>query len=120
MRTNSMIILGCALVLAVGFSAPVWAELSPEEIAKLGNELTPMGAIKAGNADGTIPAWTGGQTTAPAGFEPGQHFVDPFAEDKVLFTITADNMDQYADKLSVGQKALLTTNLNQVFLLNLC
>jgi len=109
MRTNSMIILGCALVLVVGFSAPVWAELSPEEIAKLGNELTPIGAIKAGNADGTIPAWTGGQTTAPAGFEPGQHFVDPFAEDKVLFTITADNMDQYADKLSVGQKALLTT-----------
>ena len=109
MRTNSMIILGCVLVLAVGFSAPAWAQLSPDEIAKLGNELTPLGAIKAGNADGTIPAWTGGITTPPPGYEPGKHFVDPFADDEVLFTITADNMDQYADKLSVGQQALLKT-----------
>ncbi len=109
MRTNTMITLGCALVLAAFVATPVWAQLSPEEIAKLGTELTPMGAVKAGNAEGTIPAWTGGITTPPAGYEPGKHFVDPFADDEVLFTITAANMDQYADKLTVGQKALLTT-----------
>jgi hypothetical protein len=33
MRKNSTVILGCALLLAVGFSASVWAQLSPAEIA---------------------------------------------------------------------------------------
>jgi hypothetical protein len=47
-----------------------------------------MGAEKAGNADGTIPAWDGG-ITRPAGYKPGKHYVDPFAADKPLFTITA-------------------------------
>jgi len=109
MRKNSAIILGCALALAVGMTATVWAELSPDEIAKLGNELTPMGAIKAGNADGTIPAWDGGISSPPTGWEKGMHYINPFADDEILFTITAANMDQYADKLTVGQKALLTT-----------
>ncbi len=69
-------------------------------------DLTPLGAIRAGNADGTIPAWTGGITTPPAGYEPGDHHPDPYAEDQPLFTITAANMEQYADKLPEGAKAL--------------
>jgi hypothetical protein len=109
MRRNSTIILGCALALAFGMTANLSAQPSPDEIAKLGNELTPMGAIKAGNEDGTIPAWEGGIATPPAGWEKGTHYIDPFADDDVLFTITAANMDQYADNLTVGQKALLTT-----------
>jgi len=107
MRKNSMIILGSIVVLA--FAAPVSAELTPEEIAKLGTTLTPMGAEMAGNADGTIPAWDGGITTPPAGYQPGKHFVDPYADDEILFTITAANVDQYADKLTVGQKAIFAT-----------
>jgi len=109
MRINPKIIIGLALVFAVGSTGTVLAQLTPEEIAMLGNELTPMGAIKAGNAEGTIPAWTGGITEYPEGYTPGQHYVDPYADDDVLFTITAANMDKYADKLTVGQKALLTT-----------
>ncbi len=109
MRKNSAIILGCAVVLVAGLAAPAWAELSPEEIAKLGTELTPLGGVKAGNAEGTIPAWDGGLKTPPAEWKKGTHFVDPYAGDKVLFTITAANMDQYADKLTDGQKALFKT-----------
>jgi len=109
MRMNRYTILGLTLVLVAAGATTAWAGLSPEEIAKLGTELTPMGAIKAGNADGTIPAWDGGLTEPPAGWEPGKHFIDPFADDKVLFTITAANVDQYADKLSVGQRALFET-----------
>ena len=41
-------------------AANVMAAVSPEEAAKLGTSLTPVGAEKAGNADGSIPAWTGG------------------------------------------------------------
>ena len=65
------------------------AELTPAELAKLGNTLTPLGAEAAGNAAGTIPAWTGGLKTPPVqGYKPGVSYPDPYAGDKPLFTIT--------------------------------
>ena len=60
---------------------------SPGDIARLGAELTPLGAEKAGNADGTIPAWNGGITKPPAGYTPGMHHPDPFADDAVRFNL---------------------------------
>ncbi len=96
-------------MLAFSFAAVgVQAKVSSEEAARLGAELTPMGAEKAGNAEGTIPEWTGGISSPPSSFVPGSGFYpDPFPEDKPVFTIDASNMDQYADKLTPGQKALL-------------
>ncbi len=89
--------------LALAIATPAMAQSA----ADLGKTLTPMGAIKAGNKDGTIPEWTGGLTQGPAGWQPGQPYPDPFKDDKPLFTITAQNMAQYADKLTEGHKALL-------------
>ncbi|GAC1626050.1 MAG: hypothetical protein NVS9B10_13630 [Nevskia sp.] len=45
----------------VGLSAAsgAYAKATAEEAAKLGKELTPIGAIAAANADGSIPAWAG-------------------------------------------------------------
>ena len=83
------------------------AAVPAEEAAKLKTTLTPMGAEKAGNNDGTIPAWEGGYTTMPAGYKSGDKRPDPFAGDNKLFSITAKNMDQYADKLAEGTKFLL-------------
>jgi hypothetical protein len=83
------------------------AALTAADPARLGADLTPLGGEKAGNADGSIPAWSGGLTTAPAGYAPGQHHPDPFAGEQPLFTITAANAGQYADKLTAGQQALL-------------
>ena len=94
-------LLGGAIALA--FSLPALAQTA----ADLGKTLTPMGAVKAGNADGTIPEWTGGITKPPANWQAGTIEVDPFPEDKVKFTITAANMAQYEDKLPEGLKALL-------------
>ena len=89
------------------------AAASAAEAAKLGAELTPLGAEKAGNADGSIPAWDGGLTSAAqagfANFRPGQHHPDPYANDKPLYTVTAANMGQYANKLTEGHKKLLQT-----------
>ncbi len=83
------------------------AAVSEEEAKQLGSTLTPFGAEKAGNKDGTIPEYTGGVTTPPAGHVKGNGtLVDPFASDKPLFTITAKNVDQYADKLSEASKAM--------------
>src|SRR5439155_839157 len=86
------------------------AAVSPEEAARLGAELTPLGGEKAGNADGSIPAWTGGlKSAAEAGFpnyHPGDHYPDPYANDKPLLTINSANLTQYAPKLTEGHKAL--------------
>mgnify|MGYP001466250016 CR=1 FL=1 len=95
-------ILGAAL--AVALSAPALADAS-----RLGKDLTPMGAERAGNAAGTIPAGDGGLASAPAGHQAGGHYADPFAADKPLFTIDAANVDQHADKLTPGQVAMLKT-----------
>lgn len=96
-----------ALVAGALIAAPAAAELSAADLAKLGSTLTPIGAEKAGNAAGTIPAWDGGITKPVAGYKPGGYYPDPFADDKPLFTITGQNADQYKAQLSEGQVAML-------------
>lgn len=86
---------------------PVVAELSSADLAKLGTTLTPMGAEKAANAAGTIPAWDGGVTRPVAGYKAGGYYPDPFASDKPLFTIDPKNADQYREHLTPGQVAML-------------
>lgn len=96
--------LGSLLAL---ISANALAKLDNAEVARLGQDLTPTGAEKAGNADGSIPAWTGGLTQAPAGSNTGQGYVDPFAGEKALYTVNAGNFKQYAAHLSHGYRAML-------------
>jgi hypothetical protein len=68
--------------------------------------LTPQGAVRAANADGSIPAWDGGITKPVAGYTKGMHHPDPFPSDKVLMTITNANKDQYKALLNPGQVKL--------------
>lgn len=96
-----------AIALTLTFAAPAMAAISADEAARLGKELTPLGAEKAGNKEGTIPAWDGGITQPPAGYKKGAHHPDPFAADKPLFTISAAEAGKYADKLTAGQQAML-------------
>ena len=104
MKTARLLSSG-ALALSL-LAGSVTAAVSPDEAAKLGSSLTPIGAQKEGNADGSIPAWTGG-LAASAGKVDGKGFLsDPFADEKPLFTITAQNVEQYKDKLSDGQLAM--------------
>jgi hypothetical protein len=93
--------------LALVCAGTALAALTPDEIKQLGTTLTPIGAEKAGNADGSIPAYTGGLTTPPKGFVKGGLRIDPFADEKPLLSINAKNMAQYADKLTEGAKALI-------------
>lgn len=92
--------------LLLSYSHVTFAGVTPEQAMELGKSLTPVGGEMAGNADGTIPAYTGGITEFPAGYQPGDHHVDPFAGDEVLFTIDGSNYQSHADKLSPGQIAL--------------
>ncbi|WP_017937254.1 DUF1329 domain-containing protein [Zestomonas thermotolerans] len=102
--TKSLLQTG-ALTLSL-LSAGVMAAVSPEEAAKLGTVLTPIGAEKAGNADGTIPEWTGGLPTNAGSVDARGFLSDPFANEKPLFVITAQNAEQYKDKLTPGQLAM--------------
>jgi len=61
MQHKLLLKAGC---LSLGLLAgQVMAAVSADQVARLGADLTPMGAEKAGNADGSIPAWTGGLAT---------------------------------------------------------
>ena len=92
MIRNHLLLAGSlALILTSG---AVLASIIPQDISKLGSELTPLGADRQGNADGTIPGW--GESTSS----------EAVSADKPLFEITAANLDQYRDNLSVGQIAL--------------
>ena len=107
MKTMTRVLASAVAVALLGAAAPALAGLSAAEIARLGADLTPIGAEKAGNKDGTIPAWTGGLCAPPAGWTAAQGYTDPFASDKVLFTITKANAAQYKDKLAPGVLAML-------------
>ena len=97
----------CLATAVASASPPLLAKISEEEAARLGGpELTPVGAERAGNAEGTIPPWEGGLQELPEGYSVGDRLVDPYPEDEPLFVITADNVDEHADKLTPGQIAM--------------
>jgi len=111
MMKKLLIGAGTAALLSL-VAASIHAEATAEQIASLGGDTyTPYGATRAGNADGSIPEWTGGLTSAAdAGFpsfKTGGHHRDPYASDDVLYTINAQNMGQYAEQMTEGQKAMM-------------
>ncbi|KAB0548432.1 DUF1329 domain-containing protein [Pseudomonas argentinensis] len=105
MRTTKRLLQTGALTLSL-LATGVMAAVSADEAAKLGNTLTPIGAEKAANADGSIPAWTGGLPINAGAVDAGGFLADPFPNEKPLFTITAQNVEQYKDKLTPGQYAM--------------
>ncbi len=103
MINKNKMILGSAIALAFAASNTL-AAVSATEAARLGKDLTPLGAEKQGNG-GAIPAWTG-PVKPPAGHKLGDKHKNPFAGDQVKFTITAQNYEQYKDNLTEGQIGL--------------
>lgn len=90
-------------------NAAAYAALTEEEATTLGVDgtpLTPLGAIRAANEAATIPGWSGGLKEIPPGYTSDSPYVDPFPDDKPLFTITAQNAEQYKANLAPGQLAL--------------
>ena len=82
------------------------AAVTDGEAQLLKSRLTPVGAESAGNAEGTIPAWTGGYTAAARNYQQGSPRPDPFPEEGPLFSITRANLGTYSAKLPEGAKAL--------------
>lgn len=88
------------------YYAQAIAAVSATEVAALGTTLTPLGAEKAGNADGTIPEWTGGLKKDAGSVSAAGFLSDPFKGEAPIFTITAQDAEKYRGKLTPGQLAL--------------
>ena len=95
-------------LMLTAFIGSAFAAVSADEAKQLGGaNLTVFGAEKGANKDGSIPAYDGKGAPLPKDWsaaEPGRR-PDPYNE-KPLFTITAQNVGQYADKLTEFQKEL--------------
>ncbi|WP_349814457.1 DUF1329 domain-containing protein [Metapseudomonas boanensis] len=100
LRTSAFLLLA-----ACAFQAQ--AKVDAVQGARLGQDLTPLGGERAGNAAGTIPAWDGGLASPPAGYTPGMHHPDPYAGDSLRFVVDRQNLSQYADQLPPGLQALV-------------
>ncbi|CAG4884784.1 conserved exported protein of unknown function [Georgfuchsia toluolica] len=107
--SNKRTILGALFALGISLcSTTVLALVTAEEAKQLGTTLTEFGAIKAGNADGSIPPYTGGIEKV-AGYDPktSNYYVDPFAGEKPLYSVNDKNMAQYDALLTEGTKAMM-------------
>jgi hypothetical protein len=104
--------IGVGIIVAALSGGAAFAKVDEQQAARLGAELTPTGAERAGNADGSIPEWSGRVVGLPSGVEwkgPEQPYPDPFGGEKPLFSIGAVDVERYAARLSEGQKALFRT-----------
>ena len=102
--TRTLMAFGLSTLMSGG----VLAGVSPEEAARLGKDLTPTGAERAGNADGSIPEWNPNGPPVPADFVPGSdNYINPYPDEKPLFTIDINNYKEYAENLSEGQNAVM-------------
>ena len=95
-----------AVLLLALCASQAQAKVDEAQAARLGQDLTPLGAERAANANGSIPAWTGG-VKPPAAYQPGMHHPDPFAADPVLHRVDNSNVAQYAALLPEGLRALI-------------
>jgi len=95
------------LMLLAPVAPSAWGAVSEAEAARLEADLTPMGAVRAGNPEGTIPAWTGGITAPPPDYRSGANHPDPHPGDRILYTVTAADLEARGSLLCDGQKALL-------------
>lgn len=99
---NSIITL--SLCASAVLPSVATAGVSAEEAARLGKDLTPIGAVRAGNEAGTIPEWTPADQTERKSVFPS----DPVTmAQSPIYTISAQNVAEYSDMLTEGHKELM-------------
>lgn len=103
MKRLVALLVGATAVLAQSGIAAV----TEEEAKQLGTTLTEFGAEKGASKDGSIPAYTGGVEKVPGFDSKSGHYVDPYKDDKVLYSVDAKNMAQYDTLLTAGTKAMM-------------
>ena len=105
MKRRKLGLLAGSSLLAAAAMRGAEAQTTPgADPSLLTTTLTPLGAERAGNADGSIPAWTGGMVASP----DSPVAVKVFEDEKPILKIDASNMAQYSDMLSDGVKLMMT------------
>lgn len=99
-----------SILLLAACALQVHASVDRAQASRLGQDLTPLGGERAGNAAGTIPAWDGGLAQPPANYQPGMHHPDPYSADAPLFQVNSQNLAQHQTQLPEGLKRLLEQN----------
>jgi hypothetical protein len=111
MKKRSVQVL-CAVALwsGTGPAVTATAAVTPEQADHLGKDLTPIGAERAGNPDGTIPPYEGGEAPLP-GWSWGKvrSQYSKFKDEQPLFSIDASNVDRHAEHLTEAQITALKT-----------
>jgi hypothetical protein len=101
-RRNFNLLAGASIAVSTGFHT-ARAQQAPADPSLLTTTLTPMGGERAGNADGTIPAWNGGMVSGPLPLTTNVA-VPLFQNEQPLYEVNAGNMGQYESFLSEGVK----------------
>ncbi len=99
MKSSTKLFTALALLACAGTCAA-----QARDAARLGKELTGVGAEPGANKDGSIPAFAPGDAVLP-GWAAGKPRADffKFKSEKPRYSIDASNVDKYADKLAPGQ-----------------
>jgi hypothetical protein len=100
--------LAACLAVTLGGGADARAAVTAQEAERLGKDLTAIGAERAGNADGSVPAWEGGEAPLAGwswGKVRGQY--SRFKDEKPLYSIDASNVDAHAAQLTEAQALAL-------------
>ncbi len=82
----------------------------PDHVAeRLKGDLTPLGAERGGDGQGIIPPWSAQELLPDVEVYPDNPNLAPapFANDPVLTTITSENADRFANRLTATHRALL-------------
>lgn len=100
-----------SVVAVSGFCATANAKVSADKAGQLGSDLTPVGATKAGNEAGTIPAWDPWPQNGKLSGEDltAENFPDTVGKilkEEPKFVITADNYKEHEAQLTEGSKAM--------------
>ncbi|MCB1656210.1 MAG: DUF1329 domain-containing protein [Pseudomonadales bacterium] len=111
MKTNKKnMALTLSLLAGLTASCTAFSKVTPEEAAQLGKNLTCLGAERAGNAAGSIPAFTGEYVDQVPGWNhilySGDQPVDPFKDEVPVLVLTSSNYKEHAANLTEGQKVL--------------
>jgi hypothetical protein len=80
------------------------ASVTLEQANRLKADLTPIGAIRKGSADGSIPAWSNQYLDKKS----HSQWLREIEKEKPLFIIDHSNVDAYRSALSVGLQKLIT------------
>lgn len=114
---NRSVSLKCSAVGIAAFmliaANTAFAKVSQEEAKKLGSILTSIGADPSANASGSIPAYDPSKVLdkpfgnyKPKHAQGGYPYVDPYANEKPIYSITSANVGQYSEYLTDLHKLL--------------